>query len=161
MAGGMSGFVIIDGVAHGAGLAGNAALGFRLGDGRAVLFTGDTVQVGAQSWPVVMARDGDTLWVHIDGAAHRLEWRDAVSHLAGAVGDAGGDAMRAPMPGSVIAVNIAAGDAVAAGDVVMIIESMKLETAIRAPRGGVVAAVHFGVGDVFNRDALLAELGVN
>ena len=154
----MTGYVIIDGVAHAAGLAGNAALGFRLGDGRGVAMTADSVQVGAQSWPVVMARDGDVLWVHIDGAAHRIEWRDAVSQLADAAGDSGGDTMRAPMPGSVIVVNAAVGDAVAAGDVVLIIESMKLETAIRAPRAGVVAAVYFSVGAVFDRDAVLAEL---
>ena len=154
----MTGYVIIDGVAHAAGLAGNAALGFRLGDGRGVAMTADSVQVGAQSWPVVMARDGDVLWVHIDGAAHRIEWRDAVSQLADAAGDSGGDTMRAPMPGSVIVVNAAVGDAVAAGDVVLIIESMKLETAIRAPRAGVLAAVHFGVGAVFDRDAMLAAL---
>lgn len=154
----MTGFILIDGIAHPAGLAGNAALGYRLADGRAIRLEGDRLWVGDRDWPVVVARDGDTLWVHVDGAAHRLEWRDAVGHLAEAAGAGGGDAMRAPMPGSVIVVNAAVGDVVAAGDVVLVIESMKLETAIRAPRAGVVAALPYAVGAVFDRDALLATL---
>ncbi len=154
----MTGFILIDGIAHAAGLAGSATLGYRLADGQTIRLDGDKLLVGDSEWPVVVARDGDTLWVHIDGAAHRLEWRDAVGHLAEAAGAGGGDAMRAPMPGSVIAVNVDVGAVVAAGDVVLVIESMKLETAIRAPRAGVVAAVHYTVGAVFDRDALLATL---
>jgi biotin carboxyl carrier protein len=154
----MTGFILIDGIAHAAGLAGNAALGYRLADGRAVRLEGDQLWVGDARWPVVTARDGEALWVHINGAAHRLEWRDAVGHLAEAAGGGGGDVMRAPMPGSVIAVNVAVGDVVAAGDAVLVIESMKLETAIRAPRAGVVATLAYGVGAVFDRDALLATL---
>jgi acetyl/propionyl-CoA carboxylase alpha subunit len=154
----MTGFILIDGVAHAGGLAGNATLGYRLADGRAVRLDGDQLWVGDARWPVVVARDGDTLWVHIDGTAHRLEWRDAVGHLGEAAGAGGGDAMRAPMPGSVIAVNAVVGDVVAAGDVVLVIESMKLETAIRAPRAGVVATLPHAVGAVFDRDALLATL---
>jgi 3-methylcrotonyl-CoA carboxylase alpha subunit len=154
----MTGFILIDGVAHAAGLAGNATLGYRLADGRAIRLEGGQLWVGDREWPVVVARDGDTLWVHVDGAAHRLEWRDAVGHLAEAAGAGGGDVMRAPMPGSVIAVNAAVGDVVAAGDVVLVIESMKLETAIRAPRAGMVATLPYAVGAVFDRDALLATL---
>jgi 3-methylcrotonyl-CoA carboxylase alpha subunit len=96
------------------------------------------------------------LWVHLGGRTYCLEYRDAVTHLAAAGTKAG--SMRAPMPGSVIAVGVGVGDAVAAGDMVMIIESMKLETVIRAPADGVVAAVHFGVGDRFDRDAVLVSL---
>ncbi len=154
----MSGFVLIDGISHAAGLAGNATLGYRLPDGRAIRLDGDRLWVGDSEWPVIVARDGDTLWVHVDGAAHRLEWRDAAGHLAEAAGAGGGDTMRAPMPGSVIAVNVVVGDPVAAGDVVLVIESMKLETAIRAPRAGVVAALPYAVGAVFDRDASLATL---
>lgn len=153
----MTGYVIIDGVEHRAALSGNAGAGFRLERGQGPEAIDAAGVVDGDAAGAVVARDGDALWVHLDGAAYRIEWRDAVAQLATAAG-AGVEAMRAPMPGSVIAVEAAAGQAVAAGDVVMIIESMKLETAIRAPRAGVVAAVHFGVGDRFDRDALLAVM---
>jgi 3-methylcrotonyl-CoA carboxylase alpha subunit len=104
----------------------------------------------------VVASDGDLLWVHLNGQTYCLEYRDAVTHLGASAAKAG--SMRAPMPGSVIAVGVAPGDTVKAGDMVMVIESMKLETVIRAPADGVVAAVHFGVGDRFDRDAVLVSL---
>ncbi|MEL7110862.1 MAG: biotin carboxylase N-terminal domain-containing protein [Pseudomonadota bacterium] len=54
---------------------------------------------------------------------------------------AGGDAVKAPMPGKVIAVNVKAGDAVDKGQVVAVMEAMKMEHALTAPRDGVVEAV--------------------
>lgn len=105
-----------------------------------------------------VARDGDRLWVHLDGAIHELVWRDAVTFHAGTA-DAGGDTVaRAPMPGSVIAVSVAVGDAVAAGDALLTIESMKMETVVRAGCTGTVAALHVAPGDAFDRDATLVTL---
>jgi 3-methylcrotonyl-CoA carboxylase alpha subunit len=135
----MTGYVLIDGVAHHVrGLGALEALG-----------------APAAGGPITAA-DGDLLWVHLNGQTWCLEYRDAVTHLGAAAAKAG--SMRAPMPGSVIAVGAGVGDAVAAGEMVMIIESMKLETVIRAPTDGVVAAVHFGIGDRFDRDAVLVSL---
>ena len=131
----MTGYVLIDGEAHRTRAVGPGA---------------------PAAGGVFVASDGDLLWVHLNGQTWCLEYRDAVTHLGEAEAKAG--TMRAPMPGSVIAVSIAAGAAVKAGDPVMIIESMKLETVIRAPQDGVVAAVHFGVGDRFDRDAVLVSL---
>ncbi|MEO1322071.1 MAG: biotin carboxylase N-terminal domain-containing protein [Pseudomonadota bacterium] len=54
---------------------------------------------------------------------------------------AGGDAVKAPMPGKVIAVNVKAGDTVEKGQVVAVMEAMKMEHALTAPRDGVVEAV--------------------
>jgi biotin carboxyl carrier protein len=50
-------------------------------------------------------------------------------------------AIRAPMPGLVVAVQVAEGDDVAAGDVIVILESMKMENEVRAPRDGRVVHV--------------------
>ena len=131
----MSGYVLVDGIAHhvrGLGLKAPAAGGF------------------------ITAASGDTIWVHLEGQTYALEYRDAVSHLAAE--ETTVDTMRAPMPGLVIAIGVAVGDTVAAGDMVMIIESMKLETVIRAPQDGVVAKMHYAVGSRFDRDAVLVSL---
>jgi biotin carboxyl carrier protein len=120
--------------------------------GRSILTTGGT-QV-----PLVIAIDGDVVHVHLDGEAYRLAYTDAVTFHAAAAGGAAGDVVRAPMPGGVIGSPVAVGDAVEAGDTVIVIESMKLETAIKAPRAGIVEAVHFTLGQTFDRDAILVKL---
>lgn len=133
----MPGFFLIDGVAH-----------------PAALLPGQPRPDGA----AVVAVDGDYVWVHLDGRAHLLVWQDAISHYEEEADSHAGDVARAPMPGSVIQVAVAPGDAVAAGETMMVIESMKLETAIRAPRDGVVAAIHLAIGQTFDRDAALVTL---
>lgn len=59
---------------------------------------------------------------------------------------AGGDAVKAPMPGKVIALNVKAGDTVEKGQVVAVMEAMKMEHALTAPRDGVVEAVGAELG---------------
>jgi acetyl/propionyl-CoA carboxylase alpha subunit len=67
------------------------------------------------------------------------------------------DTINAPMPGKVLLVHCKAGDEVVAGDVLLVMEAMKMEHALKAPRDGVVAAVGFvkgqqaGDGDVLVR----------
>lgn len=107
----------------------------------------------------VAARDGDRLWVHFGGSTYELLWRDAVDHLASAAADGSGeDIARAPMPGAVVSVSAVAGRPVAKGDPLLVIESMKLETTVGAPRDGIVEQVHVALGDIFERDAPLVTL---
>ena len=60
------------------------------------------------------------------------------------------------MPGAVVKVNVAEGDAVEAGQVLMVMEAMKMEHAVTAPHAGKVAELHVGEGDQVDADALLA-----
>ena len=93
----------------------------------------------------VIIRDGTTLTVFARGRRHVLAVDDPL--LADRSHGAGGGMLSAPMPGVVSAVNVSPGDPVAAGDVLMVIEAMKVEHAIRAPGAGHVATVNFAVGD--------------
>ncbi len=70
--------------------------------------------------------------------------------------DSGG--LTAPMPGSVLATEVAAGAAVAKGDLLVILEAMKMEHRITAPRDGVVAQVHVSVGEQVDNAQLLVTL---
>ena len=71
-------------------------------------------------------------------------------------GDA--DRLRAPMPGRIVLVNVAAGDAVQADQVLLVMEAMKMELSLRAPRAGVVEAVQVKAGDFVEADAVLLRL---
>jgi acetyl-CoA/propionyl-CoA carboxylase biotin carboxyl carrier protein len=91
-----------------------------------------------------VAHDGaDAVWVGRDG--HALELPTALNRGAGSA--AGGDSLAAPMPGTVLLVHVANGDAVQAGDVLLVMESMKMELSITAPHDGVVADLDVAVGD--------------
>jgi biotin carboxyl carrier protein len=61
------------------------------------------------------------------------------------------------MPGAIVALPVAVGDEVQAGDVVAIIESMKLEMSVRAERAAVVTHIRFAVGQNFEKDAVLVQ----
>ena len=66
--------------------------------------------------------------------------------------------LQAPMPGTVVEVAVSAGDAVTAGQLLMTIESMKLQTAITAEADGVVGEVCVRAGDTFDQGDALVRL---
>ncbi len=69
-----------------------------------------------------------------------------------------GDSLIAPMPGKIIAVNAKPGDSVKAGEPLIVMEAMKMEMSLDAPRAGVVARVEVQVGALVAGGDLLLEL---
>jgi 3-methylcrotonyl-CoA carboxylase alpha subunit len=71
---------------------------------------------------------------------------------------AGGDRVVAPMPGRVVALKIASGAMVAEGQELIIMEAMKMEITLRAPRAGTIETVQAATGDFVEADAVLIRL---
>ena len=71
---------------------------------------------------------------------------------------AGGEAVKAPMPDTILAVNVTAGQAIKKGDVLFILEAMKMENEIMAPADGTVAAVAVAKGATVESGAVLCTL---
>jgi biotin carboxyl carrier protein len=116
------------------------------------------LSVAGASETVAFAVDGDVLHIHMRGRTRSLRYVDPLRALASVDADDGHNVARAPMPGTVVALKVARGDAVIAGSVLMVIESMKLETQIRASQEGIVDRLHVKDGDSFDRDAILVTL---
>ena len=82
----------------------------------------------------------------------------AAAPKAAAAAPAGAEAIKSPMPGTINAVNVTAGQAVKKGDVLCILEAMKMENEIKAPRDGVVASVNVSKGATVNTGDVLLSL---
>lgn len=68
-------------------------------------------------------------------------------------------AVKAPMPGIVVAVPVAPGDVVHAGQGLVILEAMKMENEIRAPQSGTIRTVHVSPGQKVEQGQILAVIG--
>lgn len=105
---------------------------------------------------VWIAVDGDVVFVHAFGRSRRLEVVDPVERAQREADQ--GDTAKAPTPGTVVSIAVAEGDVVTEKQVLMVIESMKMQSEITAWRDGVVERVHARQGESFDRDAALVSL---
>ena len=127
----------------------------------------DTLLVVVDGRPRVatVERDGATTRVWIDGTPVEVEVRTEAEQLLERFGLDAGDAaadreIHAPMPGLVLRVLVAPGDAVEAGQGVAVLEAMKMENELTAPAAGTVAAIHCAAGDAVAKNDLLIEVDV-
>jgi 3-methylcrotonyl-CoA carboxylase alpha subunit len=100
--------------------------------------------------------DGDRVAVH-DGAERRVfHHAPAFEYVATVAGT--GDRIVAPMPGRIVLVKAKPGDDVAEGEEVLVMEAMKMELTLRAPRAGRIDSVQAAAGDFVEADAVLVKL---
>ena len=83
----------------------------------------------------------------------------AIREMTGlAAGPLGPRPVRAPMPGMVVKIEVAVGDAVTPGQGVAIVEAMKMENELKAESAGVVTRIHVEPGDAVEKDQILIDL---
>ena len=115
----------------------------------------------------LVARRGDARGLYtlsIDGRRYVVEALDertrAIRDLSAATAAASGPApLVAPMPGLIVRVNVAPGDAVQAGQGLVVMEAMKMENELRAASAGTVTVVRVTPGTAVEKGAVLVELG--
>ena len=115
-----------------------------------------TIEIDGKQIRLVRAHVGGSQILRLEGRtfeANLIDPRDAAEAAAG-----GHDHVRAPMPGSVVQVHKLPGEAVARGETLVTIESMKLQMALVAPRDGILASMKRAVGERFDKDEVVAEL---
>ena len=100
-------------------------------------------------------RDGETIHVFWRGAVYTLTEEGATRRTAQRHAS---NSLTSPMPGKVIKVNVQPGQHVARGEEILVIEAMKMENAVRAPRDGRVLAVAAKVGESVSPGVVLVEL---
>jgi acetyl-CoA/propionyl-CoA carboxylase biotin carboxyl carrier protein len=98
---------------------------------------------------------GSQRWVAAGPDAFAFELIEPVVEGSDAAAEG---ALEAPMPGTILNVRVGPGEEVAEGEVVVVMESMKMELSLSAPRDGVVAQVHVGAGDGVRQGQVLVDL---
>jgi acetyl-CoA carboxylase biotin carboxylase subunit len=95
-------------------------------------------------------------WVKVGTATHVLLWRSPLPEREEHARME--RSLAAPMPGQVVAVLVAEGQTVRAGEPLLILEAMKMEHVIAAPYGGTVAAIHYRAGEPVPAAAILLDV---
>ncbi len=149
-------------------LAPAPACRFRLGDGAAREANVESPQEGVFSVLIdglsydayVEETPGGIVMVVIDGYRFEVEARDPRRWSRKSAGR-GGDAVQSilsPMPGKIVRVLVAAGDVVAAGQGIVVVEAMKMQNELKAGRAGTVLAVAAKEGATVGAGELLATI---
>jgi biotin carboxyl carrier protein len=105
------------------------------------------------AWEVLIRGELYSVQVQDERAYRLAKARGVVAEMTGEA------AIKSPMPGLIVAVPVAAGQAVSKGDQIVILESMKMENELRAPRDGVVKRLHVEPGQSVEKNQLLATIG--
>jgi 3-methylcrotonyl-CoA carboxylase alpha subunit len=110
--------------------------------------------LGGRQETVRLHQDGEKLYVHGCCGMHAFRAIPYLTYVS-ATAESSGE-LRAPMMGMITRINVAVGDAVKAGDVVAVMESMKMELRIVSVMDGFVATVNCKTGDMVERNAVVA-----
>jgi pyruvate carboxylase subunit B len=119
--------------------------------------------VGAASHEVFVERCEDVCFVTIGGQRYRVQVEDErarrLAQRETAVEEVGEVEVVSPMPGVVVAVLVEAGQEIRTGEGLLILEAMKMENEIRAPRTGLIEAVQVAPGQRVSQDDVLVRIG--
>lgn len=105
--------------------------------------------------------DRNTVYVQVNGHAVSFEVIDelqAVMRERRQAAGGGDGQLKVAMPGRVIQVSVAEGDAVTVGQGIVVVEAMKMENEMKAPVSGIVKTVHVAVGEVVEAGAVLVTI---
>lgn len=117
---------------------------------------GYTVTVDGRIYGVALKGDKAT----VNGRVYTIAVQDGIAKApVTAAAAAGGSEIKAPVPGIVLRIGARAGDRVKAGDVLLVMEAMKMEMPIKAPADGAVLSIEVEASQKINTGDVLARLG--
>ena len=113
-----------------------------------------TVKVNGKNYAVKL--DGDKATVN--GKAYDINVKAGIEQKASS-GSAEGEEVKAALPGNVLRLEVEEGDEVAEGDVLLVVEAMKMETEVKSPKAGTVQAIEVAQGDKIITGQTLVVIG--
>lgn len=112
-----------------------------------------TVKVNGKNYAVKLEGDKAT----VNGKSYDVNVKAGIETKAASSGD--GEEVKAGLPGNVLRIEVSEGDEVAEGDVLLVVEAMKMETEIKSPKAGTVQSILVAQGDKVVSGQALVTLG--
>ena len=113
-----------------------------------------TVKVNGKNYAVKLEGDKAT----VNGKAYDINVKAGIQQKASS-GSAEGEEVKAALPGNVLRLEVEEGDEVAEGDVLLVVEAMKMETEVKSPKAGTVQAIEVAQGDKIITGQTLVVIG--
>jgi len=118
-----------------------------------------SVTLGNRRRTAYAVRSEDGVFVHVDGRVLTLgESGSQDRSFSAGAGAVGGGLVSSPMPGRVVKILVAEGQAVEKGEILVIVEAMKMENPLRSPASGTVMKVHYAEGDLVDAGSPIVEV---
>jgi biotin carboxyl carrier protein len=120
-----------------------------------------SILIDGQSHVVDVSEEDGVALVEVDGESYAVRVEEETRYIIrtrGGKADAGGQVLRAPMPGKVVLIEVAVGQAVAAGDGLIVLEAMKMENEFRASAAGTVVEIRVEAGQAVNPGDVLVVI---
>lgn len=116
-----------------------------------------------QSFDVDIAESDDSYQVMLKGVLHQVKVEDErtrkLAGVKGSMSEAVGEVLiKAPMPGVIVDIPVNLGDAVEKGQVVAILESMKMQNEFKSPKDGEVKSVRVKAGEKVDQNAVMVSI---
>jgi 3-methylcrotonyl-CoA carboxylase alpha subunit len=121
-----------------------------LGDGRYLVEQDSSTQIA------YAVSSGRETWIFLDGRTFLVSLSETKGTRASATDHS--DALAAPMPATVVRIEVSPGQTVSRDSLLVMLEAMKMELPIRAPRDGRVTAIHCRVGEIVQPGVPLLEI---
>lgn len=117
-----------------------------------------SIEINGQMKTAFVQKIGEMLWVHLDGETftYRPEKKVSSRKKSNSSGSAGD--VEAPMPGKITKIAVSPGDQVSKGQLLVVLEAMKMEYSLKSSTSGKVNAVKCKVGDQVALGQLLVEV---
>jgi 3-methylcrotonyl-CoA carboxylase alpha subunit len=115
-----------------------------------------SARLDAEGVRLAVHADGDRVLLH-DASGQRYAFTRAAAFAWESKEGGGGNQIIAPMPGRIVLVKAKAGDTVEEGQEILVMEAMKMELALKAPRSGTIESVSATQGEFVEADAVLVR----
>ena len=119
--------------------------------------------IDGESYEVAVDHNDDLYHVMLKSTLYEARVEDErtrrLAGLIGRPGEAVGEVLiKAPMPGIIVSIPVAEGQAVAKGDIVVVLESMKMQNEFKSPKDGQISSVRVGMGDKVDQNAIMITI---